>query len=234
MNAITELKLLWHRTSRLAHATLSIVLVLCVTSVLGILLSGCQETKPEFSEVSPEAAGEPASVVEPTAANTATRLHEGDAVKLQFQGDTNMNKVVKVQLDGTINMEFIGDVHAAGKTTLELQSELKQRYEPLLKDSTVTVTIVNSGARVYVSGAVLKPGPVAMERPMTVMEAIMEAGGFDLKKAKLSSVKVLRVEDGQQKRYEVNLKKVLEGEETTTFYLKPYDVVHVPEKIFNL
>ena len=50
-----------------------------------------------------------------------------------------------------------------------------------------------------------------MERPMTALEAIMEAGGFDPNRAKPSQVTVLRVEDGKQKMYRLNLKRGAPG-----------------------
>ena len=72
-----------------------------------------------------------------------------------------------------------------------------------------------------------------MERPMTVMEALVEAGGYDPYRAKLSSVIVLRVEDGQQKTYKINVNRMLDGKEDSPFYLKPFDVLQVPTKTFN-
>ena len=68
---------------------------------------------------------------------------------------------------------------------------------------------------------------------MTVLEAIMEAGGFDPNRAKLSAVTVLRIEDGKQRSYKINLKRTLRGEIEEPFYLKPFDIVHVPTKTFN-
>ena len=68
---------------------------------------------------------------------------------------------------------------------------------------------------------------------MTALEAVMEAGGFDPTRAKLSQASVLRIENGRQKAYHVNLERVLEGEEETPFYLRPFDIVHVPSKTFN-
>ena len=72
-----------------------------------------------------------------------------------------------------------------------------------------------------------------MDRPLTALEAIMEAGGFDPNRSKPSAVVILRIENGSQKRYNVDLRKVLRGEDPTPFSLKPQDIVHVPEKTFN-
>ena len=61
----------------------------------------------------------------------------------------------------------------------------------------------------------------------------MEAGGFDLNRADLTEVSVLRVENSRQMIYHLNVKKMLQGMNETPFYLKPYDIVHIPTKKFN-
>ena len=73
-----------------------------------------------------------------------------------------------------------------------------------------------------------------MDRPLSVMEAIMEAGGMDPNRAKPSGVVVFRVTDGKHETFKVDMKKVLSGRSKEVFFLKPFDTVHVPEKTFNL
>ena len=60
----------------------------------------------------------------------------------------------------------------------------------------------------------------------------MEAGEFDQTKADLTSVQVIRQENGQTKNYRLNLKLVLKGKKNESFNLKPSDIIYVPEK-FN-
>lgn len=162
-----------------------------------------------------------------------SRLHEGDVLRVTFEADTNMNTVAKIDLEGNINLPLAGDVKAAGKSLEELKADLMKRYERLLKVNEITVSRVTSAASVTVSGAVLKPGRIPMERPMTALDAILEAGGYDPNRAKMTEVRVLRVENGRQKLYELNLKRTIQGQDASTFYLRPFDNVHVPEKRFN-
>ena len=61
----------------------------------------------------------------------------------------------------------------------------------------------------------------------------MEAGGVDNTRAKLTGVTVLRIENGQRIARRVNLKRALDGKDPSLFYLKPYDIVYVPEKLIN-
>jgi len=58
----------------------------------------------------------------------------------------------------------------------------------------------------------------------------MEAGGFDYTKANLKAVVVIRQEGNQTKKYNLNLKRVMDGEVSEPFYLKPSDIIYVPEK----
>jgi len=59
----------------------------------------------------------------------------------------------------------------------------------------------------------------------------MEAGGPDYAKANLKAVVVIRQEaDGKTHNYTVNLKSVMEGKQVEPFFLKPSDIVYVPER----
>lgn len=205
----------------------SACLGLAALAVLTLCLTGCR---------SPKSTMPPKDLDASTAANapTTVRLNEGDVIRIIFEADTNMNTVAKIQLEGEINLPLVGDVKAAGKTLEELKAELMRRYENLLKVNEISVVLLSSAASVTVSGAVLRPGKIPMERPLTVLDAVMDSGGFDPNRARLDRVTVLRLEDGKQRLYKLNLKRVIEGKETTPFYLKPFDNVHIPEKRFNL
>ena len=199
------------------------------------LLNGCQLTSSEDRPSYPVAADHGAtSPGGPGMAAYATNnLVEGDVVSITFQYSTNYNAVQKISLDGTLNLQGVGQVKAAAKSPLQLQSELTELYKSQVKDDPITIKVIGAESAVYVSGAVTRPGKIPLERPMTVLEAVMEAGGYDPYRADLSDVIVLRVESGKQKSYPVNLKRVLRGHDDTPFYLKPFDVIQVTTKTFN-
>jgi len=198
--------------------------------VLVVGVFGCQSP----SDASFTPLGSPATVADPRVASYATNLlQEGDVVSISFQNSTNYNTTQKIALDGQLNLEPIGLVRASGKTVSALGADLLRLYKPLVNEDVITVRLLAASASVYVSGAVVRPGKVAMERPLTVLEAIMEAGGFDSYRARISDVHVLRLEAGQQHTYRLNLKRALDGTEKQPFYLQPFDIVHVPTKTFN-
>jgi polysaccharide export outer membrane protein len=189
-------------------------------ALLVLLLPGCQST--------------------PTAAPTDPRpfttaaLREGDSIKIGFPGAPNLDTTQQVRRDGKITLALGGEIVAAGKTPGDLEKEILKLLGDQLAVKQVVVTVTSSAYPVYVSGAVLRPGKILADRPMTVLEAIMEAGGFDHAKADLKKVKVLREFEGQTVSYTIDMRKVLEGPDSGTkpFYLKPADKIHVPQK-FN-
>jgi polysaccharide biosynthesis/export protein len=86
-----------------------------------------------------------------------------------------------------------------------------------------------SASFVFVTGAVARPGRMTYDRPITALEAVIDAG-VDYSKANLKNVVVIRSENGKQERHQLNLKLRLQGQGGEPFYLKPSDIVFVREK----
>src|SRR5258707_6698653 len=92
----------------------------------------------------------------------------------------------------------------------KLKSELAALYKPQLQDNEVLVSVETRAVPVVVSGAVQKPGKIVFERPATVLEAIMEAGGFT-PEADLKKVSVIRIVKGGHQRQAFHFRPVLKG-----------------------
>jgi polysaccharide export outer membrane protein len=161
----------------------------------------------------------------------SVKLTEGDALTITFPGSPNLNTAQKIRRDGKIVLPTVGEIQAAGKTPAELEKEILKLYEKDLVLKEVSVTPQSSSYPVFVTGSVIHPGKVMADRPISALEAVMEAGGFDNAKANMRKVGVLRNEDGQLKHFTLDLKCVLEGK-CKLFYLRPGDIVYVPEKVF--
>jgi polysaccharide export outer membrane protein len=157
-------------------------------------------------------------------------LREGDVVRITFPTSPDFDTTQQIRRDGKITMPIVGEVDVAGKTPDELQKVLIKLYEPQISSEEVNVFVQSSTFPVFVTGAVIRPGKILSDHPMTALEAVMEAGGFNLDAADLRSVKIIRNENGVIKNYKVDLKRVLKEEDTKPFYLKPGDIVYVPER----
>jgi polysaccharide export outer membrane protein len=157
-------------------------------------------------------------------------LHEGDTVSVSFPGAPDLNTVAPIRRDGRITLKSLGEFKAAGLTPPEMEKAIIDQFGSQLQTKEVTVTVQSSAFPVYVTGAVLRPGKILSDRPMTALEAIMEAGGFDYTKANLKAIRVLRTQEGRIEHYTLNLKGVLQGQDSQQFHLKPADIIYVPEK----
>ena len=182
------------------------------------LLAACQASPPPLQPY-PEAKREaPARVT----------LKAGDVVEIKFAYANQFNDTQTVRPDGKIEMQLIGEVVAEGKTPGELREELIRLYAVQLKHPELAVVVRGLyERRVYVGGEVNKPGPVDIPGEMTALEAIMLAGGFNLERAEVQSVIVVRKQDGRLVGQTLDFKDALAGRETQPFYLQPRDVVYV-------
>jgi protein involved in polysaccharide export with SLBB domain len=168
----------------------------------------------------------------PLVGKTPNYLNPGDVVKITFPAAPELNQSQKIGTDGTLSLPLIGEVHAAGKSPGELQSELANLYKPQLQDNEVLVALETRALPVVVSGAVQRPGKIVFERPATVLEAIMEAGGFT-PEADLKKVSLIRIVKGEHYSEVYDLRPVLRGRPTPAVYVSGGDVIFVPERLLN-
>jgi polysaccharide export outer membrane protein len=190
------------------------------------LLAGCSSDSGAPSDIQAAQAAQAPDV---------QAIREGDVLKVEFPGAPNLDTTQTVRRDGRITLGVIGEIRVSGLTPPSLEKQLMDLYSKELVEKEVTVTVVSSTFSVYVTGAVLKPGEVTTDHPMTLLEALMKAGGLDNMKADPKAVKIIRLENGVQKIYKVNVKDILDGRAKDPIYLKPSDSVIVSERfsVFN-
>lgn len=205
----------------------------CFASALLISATGCQTTTAEQSGVYGDPKLTNSVVAQPVSAGKpdVILLREGDSIRISFPGAPTMNTLQSIRRDGRISLPMgLGEIQAAGLTPAELEKNVLRVCGPQLQTKEVSVTVESSAFQVYLTGAVLRPGKIIAERQLTVLEAVMEAGGFDYTKANLKKVRIIRTENGQTIHYTVNLKGVLQGDQADQFKLKPADIIYVPER----
>jgi len=193
---------------------------------VSLLFAGCETTAPTSTAV-PTAQTAPDQTAP---APEVLTLKEGDVIRITFPGVPSMDTTQQVRQDGRISLPMLGEYLVTGKTTEGLTKEMEEYYAPKLVSKEVMVTLVSSSFSVYVIGAVLHPGKVQSDRPLSAFEAIMNAGGFDPSRANMQAVTIIREENGQTHNYTVNLQLILEGKSSALFYLKRGDTVFVSEK----
>ena len=157
-------------------------------------------------------------------------LREGDELKISFPDNANLDSAQQIRRDGKIVMPLIGEVQAAGMTPDALRESLLKLYSTQISSKEINVFVQASTFPVFVTGAVIRPGKILSDHPITAIETVMEAGGFDYTIADMKDVRIIRNEDGKLKNYHINLKKVLDGTDDKPFYMKPGDIIYVPQR----
>lgn len=157
-------------------------------------------------------------------------LSPGDVIDVKFLYNPEMDDTQRVRPDGKVTLKILGDVVVQGKDLNALQQELNQLYAAELRKPSVTVTAKTlRNNKVYVGGEVNKPGDIEIPGRLTALEAIGQAGGFKTETAEPRNVVIIRTRYGKHYGTAVNMAEAMSGKEIQPFYLRPGDVVHVPQ-----
>jgi polysaccharide export outer membrane protein len=158
------------------------------------------------------------------------RIRAGDMLEVKHRLATELNDMAVVRPDGRISLPLIPSMAAAGLTTDELETALKQAYARDLRDVELSVLVRSFATqRVFVGGEVEKPGMIDLIDGQTVMQALYAAGGMK-PTARSDEVVVVRRGGGDQRlAFAVNLDQVVHGTELgQDMRLQPLDTVIVP------
>ncbi len=156
-------------------------------------------------------------------------LQPGDGIDIKFQYWSEMDDSQTIRPDGKITLQMLDDVQAAGLTPEQLDAKLTQLYQDKLKEPELSVIVRSLANRsVFVTGEVFTPGEIELKNKMTLLGAIMSAGGFNKSTAELSNVIVIRHLNGKRYAAALNLHNMLMAPESDPFYLTSQDIVYLP------
>jgi polysaccharide export outer membrane protein len=165
------------------------------------------------------------------------RIGVDDMVNVNVWRNPELTVTVPVRPDGKISMPLIGDVNAAGFTPEEVASDIRNKLQSFVRDPNVTLMITGLQsheylARVRVTGAVNTPSSLNYRQGMTVLDAVLAAGGIN-DFASPDSTKLYRKVDGKTKVIGIELGEILnDGNLDTNFDLRPGDILTIPERLF--
>lgn len=165
-----------------------------------------------------------------SANNKEYRIGLGDVIAIKVWKEPDISvPAATVRSDGKISVPLLKDVSVEGLTPTELENWLTPRLRALVHEADVTVLVIQiNSKKVYLLGAVRKEGPVVLQRPLTVLQAISEAGGFT-EFAKTKKIYILRRQNGKQMRLAYDYQAVIRGNDLQRdFLLQPDDTVVVP------
>jgi polysaccharide export outer membrane protein len=174
-------------------------------------------------------------------ASAQQALRPGDAINISVWQDPKLDRTVVIGPDGYIGFPLVGQVKASGLTPRALEDVLRSRlaknYTGQL-DVTVALSAVNreledeSKPKVYVSGEVLRPGPLFARPTINISQAIALAGGLSPFAAS-RRIQIHRQVRGVDEILLFDYKAFQAGiEPNNNIALRSGDVIIVPERGF--
>jgi polysaccharide export outer membrane protein len=205
----------------LSLKNLSCFIALALLLLAGGMFTGCQN----FSSSRSGAGG----TNSPPATDALARLRPGDQLSVVFSGvQVPPDKFEgRIKEDGCISLPYVGSVQASGKTTAELEEEVRSLYVPKYYAKHFTVVVNSENRFFYVDGEVRNPGRYVYAGEMAVLKAVASASGFtDF--AKKRKVRLIRA-NGQ--KFVVDCIKA-QNEPALDLPVYPNDKIIVPRRLW--
>ncbi len=192
---------------------------------LSLLFAGCASTANVTSSAPPAPA--PADEYQ---------IGVDDMVQVSVWRSPELSVTAPVRPDGKISVPLVGDVVAGGRTPDQVAKDVQDKLAAYVREPQVTVILTELRSheylsRVRVTGAVRTPVSIPYRQGMTVLDAVLAAGGVTEFAAPDRS-SLHRKSGGSAQSYEVQLDHILKnGDLSTNYNVAPGDVITVPERI---
>jgi polysaccharide export outer membrane protein len=159
----------------------------------------------------------------------------GDTIQVFVWRNPELTTTVPVRPDGKVSTPLVEDMTAVGKTPSMLARDIEKVLAEYVRSPQVNVIVtqpVSSFSQVKVIGQVTNPQSLAFREGMTVLDAILAAGGLGTF-ASGNRAKIIRTENGKQREIKIKLDNIVnKGDLATNLAMKPGDVLVVPETAF--
>ncbi len=161
----------------------------------------------------------------------------GDTININVWKNPDLSVTVPVRPDGKISAPLIGDMLVAGFTPEEVSMFIQIELGKFIRSPNVVVIMTNLGStqylsRVRVTGAVVNNVSLNHQQGMTLLDAILAAGGPN-EFADSSETRVFRRIGDETVLIPVDLDSMLKGGNLVeNIVLKPGDTITVPERLF--
>lgn len=165
---------------------------------------------------------------------TSYTLRPRDFIRVGVINEADTIVERRINPDGTIDVPFLKQlVTVSGLTITEAQEELAKRFRRYFKEPQVVIAIgAYAERRVYISGYVGRPGPIAIppEESLTLGKALSLAGGI-MARGRRSGVAIKRMVDGKLELITKDVSRIDSGEEPD-FVLQDDDAIYVDDSRF--
>ena len=161
----------------------------------------------------------------------------GDVLEINVWKNKELSVTLPVRPDGKLSMPLIGDVQAEGLVPEEIARNIVNKLSIHIRKPVVSVMVTELHSneylyRIRVTGAVEQPASFSYQRGMTVLDAVLAAGGIN-EFASPNSTKVYRKSGSDTDIIAIKLGDILyKGKLKTNIALIPGDIITVPERLF--
>lgn len=174
-----------------------------------------------------------------TAAGLLTEYRVGvdDQLQVSVWRNPELSGSAVVRPDGKITVPLAGEVDAGGQTAAMIARAIEEKLSAYIRSPVVTVSVTGLSSHEYltrlrITGAVRAPRSMPFRPGITVLDAVLEAGGpTDF--AAPNRTKVYRKAGEKVQVFDIRLDDILRrGKLQTNIELQSGDVVTVPERLF--
>ncbi|SKA93110.1 protein involved in polysaccharide export, contains SLBB domain of the beta-grasp fold [Prosthecobacter debontii] len=167
-------------------------------------------------------------------------LGPGDAINITVIGQPEYARTgVTIGPDGRLTYLQAQGIQAAGLTIDELRQKLSSDLSRYYKNFNLVVTPMTFQSRkVYVLGKVVKKGAINLDRPLTLLEVVAEAGGLETGLFQQNTVELADLGRSflirGQSRLPVDMEALfLKGDMTQNVLVQPGDYLYFPSANSN-
>ncbi len=163
-------------------------------------------------------------------------IGSGDMLSIFVWRNPEVSGSFVVRPDGMITTSLVEDIKVSGKTPTELARSIEEILATYLRDPIVTVTVERFigpfSEQIRVIGEAAQPRAINYTQHMTLLDVMIQVGGLT-EFADGNGAVLIRIENGQQKEYQVMINELLkEGEISANVDMLPGDIIIIPEAWF--
>lgn len=191
----------------------------------------------QVSAQTPPAPAKPAADAAPAESKVGNDyvIGPGDTLQVFVWRNPELTTTVPVRPDGKVSTPLVEDMVAVGKTPSQLARDIEKVLGEYVRSPQINVIVtqpVSAFSQVRVIGQVLRPGPVPYRDGLTILDAILSAGGLGPFAAG-NRAKVVRTEGGKSQEIKVKVSALVNsGDMRQNIALRPGDVIVIPESRF--
>ncbi len=164
----------------------------------------------------------------------SSSIGAGDVFVMHIVGEDDLPEEYTVAPDGTVDIPYIHRITVAGMQPQEISDAIRGKLigDQILTDPSVIVSIkAYNSKRVTVGGEVKEDGSFPYEPGMTVVDAIVQAGGMTSLSKSWNVILLRKLPSGKKKRVVVDYDAITNNE-IPDVPLQAGDKLTVPQRAF--